>query len=178
MTTCHDQIKAKQPVAKFEQQTWYLVHYKPEFFLVNNSSHIVSECPRASGNGSLLGHIQLARRTIKRKSHFDQTFSKKKKRASLCLSARRNTLHGLGTSVMCGFYSCVSNNEMLWQIFSSKLEVINRSKILLGTAQKMIEKANHFGWNRSKTRKFRTDRKNGQASTIKYSGPVTGWGRA
>ena len=70
---------------------------------------------------------------------------KKKKRASLCLSARRNTLHGLGTSVMCGFYICVSNNEMLWQIFSSKLEVINRSKILLGTAQKMIEKANHFG---------------------------------
>ena len=96
MTTFHDQIKDKQPVAKFEQQTRsdecdILVHYKPEFFLVNNSSHIVSECPRASGNGSLLGHIQLARRTIKRKSHFDQTFSKKKKRASLCLSARRQS---------------------------------------------------------------------------------------
>ena len=83
MTTCHDQIKDKQPVAKFEQQTWYLVHYKPEFFLVNNSSHIVSECPRASWNGSLLGHIELARRTIKRKSHFDQIFSKKKS-ARLC----------------------------------------------------------------------------------------------
>ena len=42
----------------------------------------------------------------------------------------------------------------------------------------MIEKAHHIGLNRTKTRKFRTDRKNGQASTIKYSGPVTGWGRA
>ena len=106
--------------------------------------------------------------------------SKKKARVFvfICQATINNTLHGVGTSVMCGFYGCVSNNEMLWQIFSSKLEVINRSKILKGTAQEMIEKAGHIGLNRTKTRKFRTDRKNGQASTIKYSGPVTGWGRA
>ena len=42
----------------------------------------------------------------------------------------------------------------------------------------MTEKAGHIGLNRTKTRKFKTDRKDGQASTIKYSGPVTGWGRA
>lgn len=106
MTNFHDQIKAKQPVTKFEQQTRskqcdiYSVHYKPEFFLVNNSSHIVSECPRASWNGSLLGHIKLARRTIKLKSHFDQIFSKKK-RASLWLSARRQQQHHTGSGNKC-----------------------------------------------------------------------------
>lgn len=128
MTTCHDQIKDKQPVAKFEQQTWYLVHYKPEFFLVNNSSHIVSECPRASWNGSLLGHIELTRRTIKRKSHFDQIFSKKKARVFvvICQATINNTRQGVGTSAISGFYGCVSKNEILWQIFSSKLEVIDQ----------------------------------------------------
>ena len=37
-----------------------------------------------------------------------------------------NTVQGVGTSVMSGFHICVSENEMLWQIFSSKLEVIDQ----------------------------------------------------
>ena len=172
MTTCHDQIKDKQPVAKFEQQTWYLVHYKPEFFLVNNCSHIVSECPRASWNGSLLGHIELTRRAIKRKSHFDQIFSKKKS-ARLCgYLPGDNQQHHTGSGNECHewFLRLCKQERNFHQIRS------NSSKILEGTTQKMIEKASHFGWNRSKTRKFRADRKNGQASII-YSGPVRGWRR-
>ena len=57
---------------------------------------------------------------------------KKKARVfvGICQATINNTSEGVGTSVMSGFHGCVSNNEMLWQIFSSKLEVINRSKIL------------------------------------------------
>lgn len=108
---------------------WYLVHYKPEFFLVNNSPHIVSECPRASGNGSLLGHIELTRRTIKRKSHFDQIFSKKKKRASLWLSARRQHRTGTGNECHEWFSQlCKRERNALANIFI-KIRG-NRSKIL------------------------------------------------
>ena len=44
----------------------------------------------------------------------------------ICQAAINNTIRGVGTSVMCGFYGCVSENEILWQISSSKLEVIDQ----------------------------------------------------
>ena len=56
-------------------------------------------------------------------NHISIKYSPKQKRASLWLSARRQSTTPLrvGTSVMCGFHGCVSKNEMLWQIFSSKI---------------------------------------------------------
>lgn len=97
---------------------WYLVHHKPEFFLVNNSSHIVSECPRASGNGSLLGHIQLARRTIKRKSHFDQTFSKKKKERVVVFICQAKHLTWIGNECHVWFLPlCKQQRNALANIF-------------------------------------------------------------
>ena len=48
----------------------------------------------------------------------------------ICQATINTTIRGVGlrvgTSVMCGFHGCVSKNEMLWQIFSSKLEVIDQ----------------------------------------------------
>ena len=60
-------------------------------------------------------------------NHISIKYSPKKKNARLCgYLPGDNTVQGVGTSVMSGFHICVSENEMLWQIFSSKLEVIDQ----------------------------------------------------
>lgn len=59
-------------------------------------------------------------------NHISIKYSPKKKNARLCgYLPGDNTVQGVGTSVMSGFHCCVSENEMFWQIFSSKLEVID-----------------------------------------------------
>ena len=77
----------------------------------------------------------------------------------ICQATINNTIQGVGTSVKSGFYGCVSENEMLWQILSSKLEVIDQKS-------SKVQKASHFGWNRGKTRKFRTEAKMDRLQSI------------
>ena len=85
----------------------YVSCYKPEFFLVDNSSHIISESPRTSRNRALLRHCELEWREGKRTSHFDQMFSKQTfvvKSPRFTFSARRQTtpltiMERLGTRI-------------------------------------------------------------------------------
>ena len=135
MTTFHDQIKDKQPVAKFEQQTR---SDECDIQFITNLNSFLSIIPLIS-SANAQGHPGMDRSWAilnlleeqSNENHISIKYSPKKKRASLWLSARRqstnsinSTLQGVGTSVMSGFHGCVSNNEMLCLIRS------NRSKIL------------------------------------------------
>ena len=62
-------------------------------------------------------------------NHISIKYSPKKKArvfVVICQATINNTRQGVGTSAISGFYGCVSKNEILWQIFSSKLEVIDQ----------------------------------------------------
>ena len=143
MTTFHDQIKDKQPVVKFEQQTR---SDECDIQFITNLNSFLSIIPLIS-SANAQGHPGMDRSWAilnlleeqSNENHISIKYSPKKKNARLCgYLPGDNTVQGVGTSVMSGFHICVSENEMLWQIFSSKLEVIDQksSKVPLRKRQK------------------------------------------
>ena len=140
MTTFHDQIKDKQPVAKFEQQTR---SNQSDIQFITNLNSFLSIIPLIS-SANAQGHPGMDRSWAILNLHEDQSnenhisikYSPKKKArvfVVICQATINTTIRAVGlrvgTSVMCGFHGfhgCVSKNEILRQIFSSKLEVIDQ----------------------------------------------------
>lgn len=133
MTTFHDQIKDKQPVAKFEQQTR---SDECDIQFITNLNSFLSIIPLIS-SANAQGHPGMDRswailNLLEEQSNENHIsikyFPKKKARVFvvICQATINNTRQGVGTSAISGFYGCVSKNEILWQIFSSKLEVIDQ----------------------------------------------------
>lgn len=133
MTTFHDQIKDKQPVAKFEQQTR---SDECDIQFITNLNSFLSIIPLIS-SANAQGHPGMDRSWAilnlleeqSNENHISIKYSPKKKArvfVVICQATINNTRQGVGTSAISGFYGCVSKNEILWQIFSSKLEVIDQ----------------------------------------------------
>lgn len=133
MTTFHDQIKDKQPVAKFEQQTR---SNQSDIQFITNLNSFLSIIPLIS-SANAQGHPGMDRSWAilnlleeqSNENHISIKYSPKKKArvfVVICQATINNTRQGVGTSAISGFYGCVSKNEILWQIFSSKLEVIDQ----------------------------------------------------
>lgn len=129
MTTFHDQIKDKQPVAKFEQQTR---SNQCDIQFITNLNSFLSIIPLIS-SANAQGHPGMDRSWAILNLHEEQSnenhisikYSPKKKArvfVFICQATINNTIQGVGTSAMSGFLGHVNKNEMLWQIFSSNLE--------------------------------------------------------
>ena len=130
MTTFHDQIKDKQPVAKFEQQTR---SDECDIQFITNLNSFLSIIPLIS-SANAQGHPGMDRSWAILNLHEEQSngnhisikYSPKKKKARVFVviyqATINNTIQGVGTSVMSGFHGHVDKNEMLWQIFLSNLE--------------------------------------------------------
>lgn len=59
-------LEAENCLHSFSAIMFTIKRSKPEFFLVNDSSHVVSECPRTSRNRAFLCHCGLERRRTNR----------------------------------------------------------------------------------------------------------------
>ena len=145
MTTFHDQIKDKQPVAKFEQQTR---SNQSDIQFITNLNSFLSIIPLIS-SANAQGHPGMDRSWAilnlleeqSNENHISIKYSPKKN-ARLCgYLPGDNQQHHTGSGNECHewFLRLCKQERNFHQIRS------NSSKILEGTTQKMIEKASHFG---------------------------------